>query len=46
MEQVCNICGNNKGDSGKDVESTVLVICENCLRSDHLTPILDQIFPK
>jgi hypothetical protein len=44
MEQVCNICGKGKEDVGKDAELTVLIICENCLRSDDLPPLLDQIF--
>jgi hypothetical protein len=44
MEQVCKICGKDNEDIGNEGESTVLIICENCLSSDHLSPILDRFF--
>jgi hypothetical protein len=44
MEKVCNICKSGKKDNDKDGESSVLIICENCLRNDNSSPLLDQIF--
>ncbi|WP_187292170.1 hypothetical protein [Bacillus sp. 1NLA3E] len=44
MENVCNVCGYNEEDIEKDKEKTVLLICDNCLRSENLPDFLDKIF--
>jgi hypothetical protein len=44
MEHVCNICGNSEDDSVNKPDMIVLLICENCLKSDMLPPLLDKMF--
>lgn len=44
MEQVCHVCGYGKEDIEKDTDITVLLICDNCLRSENSSPFLDEIF--
>jgi len=44
MEQVCNICGNNEENNVNKPNTIVLLVCENCLKSDMLSPFLDKIF--
>ncbi|MDR7003070.1 hypothetical protein J2Y67_005625 [Neobacillus niacini] len=43
-KQYCSICGNDSKENVKDLNSSVFVICENCLREEQLNPMLDQIF--
>ncbi|MCQ6280737.1 hypothetical protein [Bacillus sp. EB600] len=44
MEQVCTICASDNKNLEKDGESSVLIICENCLRNDIFPPLLDKYF--
>ncbi|MGZ4159989.1 MAG: hypothetical protein ACXVNF_04205 [Neobacillus sp.] len=44
MEQVCHICGYSEEDDVNKPNKTVLLICENCLKSERLPLFLDEIF--
>lgn len=44
MEKVCDVCRQGEVDIEKDTEITVLLICDNCLRSENLSSFLDKIF--
>jgi hypothetical protein len=44
MEQVCTICGSNQEEQTAVEEQKVIVFCDNCLKSDQIFPVLDQIF--
>lgn len=46
MEEVCRICGKEKGEMKIESDSMVLVICDNCLKSEESSVFLDQIFLK
>jgi hypothetical protein len=46
MEEVCRICGKENGEMEKETDSMVLVICENCLKSEDSSVFLDRIFLK
>lgn len=44
MEQVCNICGHSEEDDVNKLNTTVFLICENCLKSDMFPLFLDKVF--
>ena len=44
MEQVCNICGNEKEDNEKSTERNVLIICDNCLKHKDFPTQVEQFF--
>ena len=44
MEQVCNICGNEKEDNEKSTERIVLIICDNCLKHKDFPSQMEQFF--
>jgi hypothetical protein len=44
MEQVCNICRYSEEENVNKPVTTVLLICEDCLKSDMLPPFWDKIF--
>jgi hypothetical protein len=44
MEQVCNICRHSEEENLNKPDTTVLLICEDCLKSEMLPPFLDKIF--
>lgn len=44
MENVCRICRKGKEDHQKEEESSVLIICDYCLKQANLSPLLDRFF--
>ncbi|MDP4087313.1 MAG: hypothetical protein Q8934_22375 [Bacillota bacterium] len=46
MQEVCRICGKENGEMKNESDSMVLIICENCLKSEDSSAFLDQIFLK
>lgn len=44
MEQVCTICGSYKEEQTLAEEQKVIVFCDNCLKSDQIFSLLDQVF--
>jgi hypothetical protein len=43
-EQFCSICGLEETEKTNDSDSTVIILCDNCLKSDQLIPALEQFF--
>jgi hypothetical protein len=43
MEKICDICDCNNEDHLNKPEKTVFFICDKCLKSDRLPPLLDNI---
>ncbi|MGJ7912453.1 hypothetical protein [Neobacillus sp. LXY-1] len=43
-EQFCSICGHEETEETNDAHSTVIIICDNCLKSDLLIPALEKFF--
>ncbi|WP_217269669.1 hypothetical protein [Neobacillus endophyticus] len=43
-EQVCHICTDGNKDKVIESNSTVVLICDNCLKSEQLSSLLDQVF--
>jgi hypothetical protein len=41
-EQFCSICRHEETEKKNDSNSTVIIICDNCLKSDQLIPTLEQ----
>jgi hypothetical protein len=46
MEKACILCGYNQEDKLNKSDITVLLICEDCLKSHMLTPFLEKILPE
>lgn len=42
-EQLCGVCGEEGKKNTLDKDADVLIICENCLKSDRLLPLLDSV---
>ena len=41
-EQFCSICRHEETEETNDSNSTVIIICDNCLKSEQLIPALEQ----
>jgi hypothetical protein len=44
MEEICPVCGLTDEESEKMTENKIIRFCENCLKEEKISIILDKLF--